>query len=86
MVMNITDIDDKIIARSNQRKIDHKSLTNCFEMEFFEDLKSLNILLPTIIARVTNHIPDIIEFIEALIKNGYGYVTSDGKYLYESFL
>lgn len=78
MAMNITDIDDKIINKANELNVDYKCVSEVYEREFLENLKRFNIMSPTIIAKVTDHMPDIIEFISDLVKNSYGYVTPDG--------
>ncbi|XP_076068228.1 putative cysteine--tRNA ligase, mitochondrial isoform X2 [Oratosquilla oratoria] len=78
MVMGITDIDDKIIARANELKISIKELTLGYEKEFFEDMSRLSVMQPTLAPRVTNHIGPIIEFIQGIINNGHGYVVEEG--------
>lgn len=84
-MMGITDIDDKIIASAAERNVDFRNLSRHFEAEFFEDMSSLNVLLPTITTRVTEYIPEIITFIEKIITNGYGYAAPDGIFMKQNF-
>lgn len=79
--MGITDIDDKIIKRSNESKIDFKDLSRHFETEFLADMNKLNVCEPYLYCRVTDYVPQIIEFVEKLIASGYGYITKNGMYL-----
>lgn len=83
-VMSITDIDDKIISRATRLEMDYKLLTRKYETEFFNDLRSLNILLPTFAARVTNFIPDIAWFIENLMEKNYAYESTDGSIYFDT--
>ena len=64
LCMNITDIDDKIIIRSNERKIAFEEISRAMETEFLNDCEALNIRLPTVITRVSEYVPEIVEFIE----------------------
>src|SRR5438552_13255163 len=59
-VMNITDIDDKIIKRVQETKMSLPEFTGNFEHAFFDDLKTLNCLPPHHTPRATQHIPEII--------------------------
>ncbi|KAK9498579.1 hypothetical protein O3M35_003180 [Rhynocoris fuscipes] len=77
-VMGITDIDDKIIKRANDEGVDFKSISQYYEKEFFRDMNRLNMKKPTLIARVSDHIPDIISFVQKIVDSGYGYTTADG--------
>jgi cysteinyl-tRNA synthetase len=77
-VMNITDIEDKIIKRVRKNKTTLPEFTQQFEAAFFEDLKSLNCLSPHQTPRATEHIPEIISLIEKLIARGIAYKTEDG--------
>jgi cysteinyl-tRNA synthetase len=77
-VMNITDVDDKIIKRVRETKTSLAQFTAKFEAAFFEDLKTLNCLEPHQTPRATRHIPHIVALIEALIARGLAYRTSDG--------
>ncbi|MFZ2620971.1 MAG: cysteine--tRNA ligase [Minisyncoccia bacterium] len=79
-VTNITDVDDKTIRRSQEEKIDLKSLTRKYEDLFFEDLKSLNIKNANKTPRATESIADMISLIEKMLMNGTAYKSSDGIY------
>jgi cysteinyl-tRNA synthetase len=62
-VMNITDVEDKIIKRVRESKMSLCEFTSKFETAFFDDLKTLNCLPPTQTPRATEHIPEIISLI-----------------------
>ena len=79
-VMNITDVDDKTIKRSQEEKISLKNLTRKYEEIFLNDSKSLNILSPTKTPRATDNISEIISIIEKLLERGVAYKSSDGIY------
>lgn len=63
-VMNITDIDDKIINRSNELQEDFTTFARKWEKDYFEDMKNLNVELPDVLVRVSEYVPEIIKFIE----------------------
>jgi cysteinyl-tRNA synthetase len=77
-VMGMTDVDDKIIIKSNELGESCQSITNHFENEFFRDMDSLNVLRPLITCKVTNYIPEIIAFIKLIIDKNGAYVGRDG--------
>ena len=77
-VMNITDIEDKIIKRVRQNKTTLPEFTGKFEIAFFEDLKTLNCLSPHQTPRATEHITEIISLIQKLIARGIAYQSADG--------
>jgi len=77
-VMNITDIDDKIIKRVRETKSSLADFTGKFEAAFLDDLKTLNCRRHTSNPRATEHIPEIIELIDKLIARGIAYKTPDG--------
>ena len=79
-VRNITDIDDKIIEKSREKNISYRELGDNVWKEFAIAHENLNCLVPDIEPRATAYIPEIIEYIEQLIQNGFGYVTSSGVY------
>ncbi|ASJ14119.1 cysteine--tRNA ligase [Thermococcus radiotolerans] len=80
MVMNFTDIDDKIIRRANETGEDPKELAERFLRYFLEDMKALKVKPADIYPRVTEHIEDIIDFVRKLQEKGYAYEGSDGVY------
>jgi cysteinyl-tRNA synthetase len=80
MCMNITDLDDKIIKRSIENKVDYIQFTRMWEDEFFKDMKALNILYPNHITRVTEYVPEIVSFIETLIEKKYAYASNGSVY------
>ncbi len=81
-VRNITDIDDKIIKRANERNIDFNDIVNEFTIAMHEDFASIGLLSPDAAPRATEFIPQIIELIQKLINNGYAYVASNGDVYY----
>lgn len=78
-LMGVTDIDDKIIKRSNEKNVDFRSLASNYKEEFFKDLQNLNILPPSMIVKVSDHIPEIIAFINILVEKGQAYKVPSGK-------
>ena len=80
-VMNITDVDDKIIRNSTKAGVSVKQYTAKYEKAFLEDISTLNIEQPTLV-RATDHIPEMAEFIAELQKKGFAYRTDDGSYYF----
>jgi cysteinyl-tRNA synthetase len=74
-VRNFTDIDDKIINRSNELGISSESLAQKYIDEFHHDMDGLNVLRPTLEPRATEHIDHIIRIIEILMDKGYAYAS-----------
>lgn len=62
--MNITDIDDKIIIRSNELKEDFSTFARKWENEFWNDMQNLGVEYPDVIVRVSEHVPKIVTFIQ----------------------
>lgn len=89
-VMNITDVghlmedsddgEDKMIKASREQKKTPLEIAKYYTSVFFEDLKKLNIQKPEVIPKATEHISDMIKYVEALMEQGYAYETSDGIY------
>ena len=61
------------------RYSDFTKLTKHYEASFWRDLDTLKVLRPSMITRVSDHIPDIIHFIQKIISNGHAYVTPLGQ-------
>ena len=74
-VRNFTDIDDKIINRSNELGVSAESLAEKYIDEFHQDMDALNVLRPTLEPRATEHIDHIIRIIEILMDKGYAYAS-----------
>lgn len=81
-VRNFTDIDDKIIARANERGIDINALTDEMIVAFHADADALGCLRPTREPRATCHMDAMIAMIQALVEGGYAYVADSGDVLY----
>ena len=80
-LQNITDIDDKIIKKSEEEKISCKNISKKYEKIYIENMKALGITSVTKYARATNHIKEIIKQVETLIKKGFAYkIENDGYY------
>jgi cysteinyl-tRNA synthetase len=81
-VMNITDVDDKIIRNAAALGIPIGQYTARFEQAFFEDLDSLRVEHPEIIARATEHIPRMVELVQRLAAVGAAYQTEEGSWYF----
>lgn len=79
-LQNITDIDDKIINRAKNEKINWKDLAKKYEEAYKKDMRSLGIESVSKYARATEHIKEIISQVERLLKKGYAYKIEDGIY------
>src|SRR4051812_22588610 len=77
-VMNITDIEDKIIRRVRETNSSLKEFTGKYEAEFIADLKTLNCRMPHQTPRATEFMSDIIALIEKLVQRGIAYKAADG--------
>lgn len=82
VVRNITDIDDKIIQRGNERGVGFQSVVDTYVKAMHEDFAALDILPPDIEPRATATIAEIIEINEQLISRGMAYATPDGDVYY----
>ena len=80
-VMNITDVDDKIIRNAAQAGIPLKQFTSKYEKAFLEDAGALNIEQPELV-HATDHIPEMADFIARLQEKGFAYRTDDGSYYF----
>ena len=81
-IRNITDIDDKIIKRANERKVSAKELAENFIVEMHKDFDALNIMRPDEEPRATETIPEIIALVQRLIDNGNAYVADNGDVMF----
>ena len=80
-VMNITDVDDKIIKRSNEKNEDFSEFAEKYITAFFDDLKKLKLMKADIYPKATEHVDNIIGMIESLEDKGYAY-NIDGNVYY----
>ena len=79
-IMNITDVEDKTIKGAIKEHISLKKYTKKFEKAFFEDLEKLNIDKADIFPRATDHINEMVDIIENLLKKKIAYKAKDGIY------
>ena len=89
-VMNITDVghltsdadegEDKMLKASREKKMSPEQIANMYTEKFMEDLNKLNIELPEVVAKATDHIKDMEEYVKNIYDNGYAYETSKGIY------
>ena len=92
-VQNITDVghlvgdgdtgEDKIERMAKKEQVDPYEIAYYYENKYFDAMEKLNVKKPTISSRATGNIPEIIAFIDELIKKGYAYVTEEGNVYYD---
>jgi len=80
-VMNITDVDDKIIRNSARDGVSVQQYTAKYEKAFLEDSAMIGIEQPVLV-RATEHIPEMAEFVQKLESKGIAYRTDDGSYYF----
>ncbi len=80
-VMNITDVDDKIIRNSAREGVSVQQYTAKFEKAFLEDAAMIGIEEPTLV-RATEHIPEMADFVAKLVEKDFAYGTDDGSYYF----
>lgn len=81
-VQNFTDIDDKIIIRAREEGVRPEEIAKRYIDEYYVDFDSLNVMRADKYPLVTEHIPDIINFIGILLKKGYAYISPNGVYFH----
>ena len=80
-VMNITDVDDKIIRNAARDGVTVQQYTAKYEKAFLEDAAMIGIEQP-ILVRATEHIPEMADFVKKLVDKGVAYRTDDGSYYF----
>ncbi|HLJ76652.1 MAG TPA: cysteine--tRNA ligase [Acidobacteriaceae bacterium] len=81
-VMNITDVDDKIIRNASAAGLSISDYTRKFETAFFEDLDALQVERPEVVARATEHIPSMVSLIQRLAAQDIAYRAEDGSWYF----
>ncbi len=82
-IMNLTDIDDKTIRDSQKTNKTLKEFTEFYSEEFFKDEKTLNILSPDKFTKATDYIPQMVDIIKKLMKNGLAYKSTDNSIYFD---
>lgn len=82
-IRNITDIDDKIIARANENGESIQSLTERFIAEMHQDADALGVIRPDLEPKATESMAEIIAMIETLISKGFAYAADNGDVYYD---
>jgi cysteinyl-tRNA synthetase len=81
-IQNFTDIDDKIINKAKEVGTEAEKVAKMYINNYFSDFTSLNVLQADRYPLATEHIHDIIAFVEILLEKGYAYVSSNGIYFH----
>jgi cysteinyl-tRNA synthetase len=82
-IQNITDIDDKIIARAQKDDVPAEEIAEKFERIFLKDMKALKVTAVDEYPRATDYIPEIIKQAETLIEKGNAYLIEDDGYYFD---
>ncbi|MCC6032506.1 MAG: cysteine--tRNA ligase [Desulfurococcaceae archaeon] len=79
-IVNITDVDDKIVGRAAEEGVHPLDLARKYERYFLEDMASLNVVSPNLYARASDYLREIFEQVGKLLERGHAYVTPTGVY------
>jgi cysteinyl-tRNA synthetase len=82
-ICNLTDIDDKIIARCDRENLSLKELTNKYETLFIQDLEALNIVKARAYPRATDHITEMVQLVKELHQKGLAYQSEEGSWYFD---
>ena len=77
-VMNLTDIDDRIISRAADAGETYRELTDRYIARFLSDIDAVGMTRPDVLPRATEHIPQIADLVATLLDKGHAYRTDDG--------
>jgi cysteinyl-tRNA synthetase len=80
LVMNVTDIDDKIIERAAEQGISSTELSRKFEQDFHDDMQALGVQPPTVVTRVTEYMTEIVAYIATIVEKGLAYESNGSVY------
>ncbi len=80
-VMNITDVDDRIVLESQKQGVSFKTFTKKYEDILYQDLKKLNIKTPHVVPHATEYIREMVDMIGALLEKDIAYASHDGVYM-----
>ena len=81
-VMNLTDVDDKLIKKANEENTTLEKVADKYAKAFFEDIKKLNVKKATVYPKATEHMKEIIELIKSLEEKGFAY-NVEGEVFYD---
>jgi cysteinyl-tRNA synthetase len=81
-VMNITDVDDKIIRNAAAAGVPIGAYTPLYEQAFLDDLDSLRVERPEVLSKATEHIPEMVRLVERMAEVGAAYRTEDGSWYF----
>ncbi len=79
-LVNITDVDDKIINRAKEEGMHPLKLARKYESFYYEDMESLNVTSVNLYARASDYLPEIWDQIRVLLEKGHAYETETGVY------
>jgi len=82
-VMNLTDVDDKIIRGANAEGISIDALSDRYIAQFLGDAATLRMTIPDVMPRATEHIAEMVVMIERLLERGHAYRTEDGSIFFK---
>jgi cysteinyl-tRNA synthetase len=82
-VMNLTDIEDKSIAIARKEGKPISELTQYYSKVFFEDMDTMELVPADVFPKATEHVPEMIDIIKKMMKNGYAYRGKDGSVYYD---
>ncbi|MBQ6623356.1 MAG: cysteine--tRNA ligase [Mogibacterium sp.] len=82
-VQNFTDVDDKIINKAKEEGITAPEVSEKYIKEYFDDAEALGVMKADVHPKVSEHIPEIIDFVQTLIEKGYAY-EADGDVYYST--
>jgi cysteinyl-tRNA synthetase len=81
-VQNVTDVDDKIIAKAGTQGVEPEEITEKYHRDFLDVMDKLGVERPDEMPKVTQHIPEIIKLIKGLVEKGYAY-ESEGDVFFD---
>ncbi|MGZ6339732.1 MAG: cysteine--tRNA ligase [Candidatus Limnocylindrales bacterium] len=81
-VMNVTDVDDKIIRGARAEGVTIAALADRYIEQFLADARTLRMTIPDVLPRATEHIEPMVRLIQRLVERGHAYRTDDGSYFF----